>query len=239
MAQMELPEIGLFEAVYSARSIRRLKPDPVPEGLITKILDAAIRAPSGGNAQSWAFVVVRDPELRRQLGVIYRKASDIAEAVYAARGRPSHLSERQYARLMTAGRYLWDHMGEAPVLLLPCSHDPVLPAREALPPDIAAEWEGEVAYAERIRGASIYPAVQNILLACRGLGLGTVITTNHIRCEDAVKALLGIPEEISTWALMPVGWPIDKFGPLTRRPLPEVAYADRWGAGWSSGSGPA
>jgi nitroreductase len=236
---MELPEIGLFEAVYSARSIRRLKPDPVPEGLITKILDAAIRAPSGGNAQSWAFVVVRDPELRRQLGVIYRKASDIAEAVYAARGRPSHLSERQYARLMTAGRYLWDHMGEAPVLLLPCSHGPVLPAREALPPDIAAEWEGEVAYAERIRGASIYPAVQNILLACRGFGLGTVITTNHIRCEDAVKALLGIPEEISTWALMPVGWPIDKFGPLTRRPLAEVAHADRWGAGWSSGSGPA
>ena len=232
MAETEVPDIGLFEAVYSARSIRRLKPDPVPEDLITKILDAAIRAPSGGNAQSWAFVVVRDPELRRQLGVIYRKASDIAEAIYAARGRPSHLSERQYGRIMAAGRHLWDHMGEAPVLLLPCSHRPVLPAREALPPDIAAEWEGEVAYAERIRGASIYPAVQNILLACRGLGLGTVITTNHIRCEEAVKELLGIPEDVSTWALMPIGWPIDKFGPLTRRPLAEVVHADRWGGPW-------
>jgi nitroreductase len=239
MAQMEPPDIGLFEAIYSARSIRRLKSDPVPESLITKILDAAIRAPSGGNAQSWAFVVVRDPELRRQLGVIYRKASDIAEAVYSARGRPSHLTEQQYARLMTAGRYLWDHMGEAPVLLLPCSHRPASPPREALPPDIAAEWEGEVAYTERIRGASIYPAVQNIILACRGFGLGTVITTNHIRCEEQVKTLLGIPEEVSTWALMPVGWPIDKFGPLTRRPIAEVAHADRWGAGWSRGSGPA
>jgi nitroreductase len=73
MKQMELPYIGLFEAIYSARSIRRLKPDPVPEEAITRILDAAIRAPSGGNAQSWAFVVVRDPDLRRHLGVIYRK----------------------------------------------------------------------------------------------------------------------------------------------------------------------
>ena len=84
-----MPKIGLFEAIYSARSLRRLKPDPVPEELITKILDAAIRAPSGGNAQNWAFVVVRDPDQRQKLGAIYRKASDIAEAMYAARGRPA------------------------------------------------------------------------------------------------------------------------------------------------------
>jgi len=229
-----VPEIGLFEAIYSARSIRRLKPDPVPEKLITAVLDAAIRAPSGGNAQSWAFIVVRDPDQRHQLGVIYRKASDIAEAVYAARGRPPHLTERQFNRLMAAGAHLWEHMGEAPVLLIPCARRPIVPAREALPPDIAARWEDEVAYADRIRGASIYPAVQNIILACRGFGLGTVITTNHIRCEDEVKALLGIPEDVSTFALMPIGWPIDQFGPLTRRPLAEVAHTDRWGSPWSS-----
>src|SRR5205085_9805812 len=105
MAPIGLPDIGLFEAIYSARSIRRLRPDPVPEELITRILDAAIRAPSGGNAQSWGFVVVRDPKLRRQLGIVYRKASDIAEAVYAARGRPPHLSEQQFARLMAAVRH--------------------------------------------------------------------------------------------------------------------------------------
>src|SRR5438128_11705192 len=126
MAQMKLPDIGLFQAIYSARSIRRLKPGPVPEELITSILDAAIRAPSGGNAQSWAFVVVRDPEQRRRLGAIYRKASDIAEAVYAARGRPPHLTEQQFARLMASGAYLWDHMGEAPVLLPPCARRPAL-----------------------------------------------------------------------------------------------------------------
>lgn len=229
-AKSTMPEIGLFEAIYSARSIRRLKPDPVPEELITQILDAAIRAPSGGNAQGWAFVVVRDPDLRRQLGAIYRKASDIAEAIYAARGRPPHLTEQQYARLMATGKYLWDHMAEAPVLLLPCSRRPVLPPPEALPPEIAARWQDEVTYAERIRGASIYPAIQNIILACRALGLGTVITTNHIRCEGEVKTLLDIPEDVSTWALMPIGWPIDKFGPLTRRPLSEVVHTERWGS---------
>jgi nitroreductase len=229
---MTLPEIGLFEAIYSARSMRRLKPDPVPEELIALILDAAIRAPSAGDAQSWAFVVVRNPDQRRQLGAIYRRASNIAEAVYAARGRPPHLTDQQFARLMTSGAHLWEHMGEAPVLLLPCSRRPLLPPREALPPDIAARWDDEAAYAERIRGASIYPAVQNIILACRGLGLGTLITTNHIRCEDEVKALLGIPEDVSTWALMPIGWPIDRFGPLTRRPITEVAHADRWGIAW-------
>ncbi len=227
-----MPEIGLFEAIYSARAIRRLKPDPVPEELITAVLDAAIRAPSGGDAQSWAFIVVRDPDQRRQLGTIYRKASDIAEAIYAARGRPPHLTEKQFARLMASGAHLWDHMGEAPVLLVPCSRRPALPPREALPAVAAARWEDELAYVDRTRGASIYPAVQNIILACRGLGLGTVITTNHIRCEEEVKALLGIPEDVSTYALMPIGWPIDKFGPLTRRPLAEIVHSDRWETAW-------
>jgi Nitroreductase family len=97
----EMADIGLFEAIYSARSLRRLKPDPVPDELITRILDAAIRALSAGNAQNWAFVVVRESEQRRQLGLIYRKASDIAEAVYAARGRPAHLSDRQFASVVS------------------------------------------------------------------------------------------------------------------------------------------
>ena len=115
-----MPEIGLFDAIYSARSLRRLKPDPVPEEIIARILDAAIRAPSAGNAQNWAFIVVRDGEQRRRLGMIYRKASDIASEMYKARGRPAHMTEEQYRRLMTSGAYLWDHMGEAPVLLVPC-----------------------------------------------------------------------------------------------------------------------
>jgi nitroreductase len=227
-----MADIGLFDAIHSARSIRRLKPDPVPEPLIDKILDAAIRAPSGGNAQNWAFVVVCDPATRQALGDIYRKASDIAAAVYAVRGRPPHLTERQFARMLGAGGHLWEHIGEAPVLLIACGVRPVVPPRATLPPAIAERYEDELAYAERIRGASIYPAVQNIILACRGLGLGTVITTNHIRCEAEVKALIGIPDDVATYALMPIGWPLEPFGPLTRRPVSGVTHADRWGAPW-------
>jgi len=167
-----MTEIGLFDAIYSARALRRLKPDPVPDDVITRILDAAIRAPSAGNAQNWIFLVVRDAELRRGLGAIYRKASDIASAMYAARGRPPHLSEEQYRQLMTSGAYLLDHMGDAPVLLLPCLRERPPPPREALPAAMQAIYARELAYSDRIHGASIYPAVQNIILACRAFGLG-------------------------------------------------------------------
>ena len=227
-----MPDIELFAAIHSARSLRRLKPDPVPETLITQVLDAAIRAPSAGNAQNWAFVVVRDAEKRRAVGEVYRKASKIAEAMYAARGKPAHLTERQFERMMTTGAYLWEHMGDAPVILIPCTRRPVVPPIDSLQPEFRARYQDELAYVERIRGASIYPAVQNILLACRALGLGTTITTNHIRCEDELRAVLGIPDDVDTFAMMPIGWPLDKFGPLTRKPLNEVVHADHWGQPW-------
>src|ERR1700739_3063257 len=210
-ARIAMPEIGLFDAIYSARALRRLKPDPVPEEIIARILDAAIRAPSAGNAQNWAFIVVRDGEQRRRLGTIYRKASDIASEMYKARGRPAHMTEDKYRGFMTSGAYLWDHMGEAPVLLVPCLQERATPARATFPPSSDATYEQELAYERRIRGASIYPAVQNIILACRAFGLGTLITTNHIRCEEEVKALLGIPDDVFTYALMPIGYTDGRF----------------------------
>lgn len=225
-------DIGLFEAIYSARSLRRLKPDPIPEELITRILDAAIRAPSAGNAQNWAFVVIRDAEQRRKLGAIYRKASDIASLVYQARQRPVHLTEQQWQQLLSAGAHLWDHMGDAPVLLVPCLKRRDMPPASALPREVQARYQEEIEYLDRIRGASIYPAVQNIILACRALGLGTVITTNHLRCESEVKSVLGLPDDVETFALMPIGYPVGKFGPLTRRPVNEVAHADHWSKAW-------
>jgi nitroreductase len=225
-------DLGVFEAIHTARAVRRFKPDPVPDRHITQILDAAIRAPSAGNAQNWAFLVVRDPEQRRQLGVIYRKASDVASALYAARGRPPHLTEQQFQRLMSSGGFLWDHMAEAPVILVPCQTPPTLPPPEALPTEVRARYVDEQRYLERIRGASIYPAVQNIVLACRALGLGTTITTNHLRLEDEVKAVLGVPEDVQTVALMPIGYPHRQFGPLVRRPVTDVAYVDRWARPW-------
>jgi nitroreductase len=133
---------------------------------------------------------------------------------------------------MDGGKYLWEHMSEAPVILVPCLRARDMPPREALPDQVAARYDAHLAYQERIRGASIYPAVQNILLACRAIGLGTVITTNHILYEDDVRAILSLPQDVFTFAMMPVGFPVDKYGPLSRRPVSEVAFADRWGKTW-------
>jgi nitroreductase len=225
-------EIGLFEAMYTARSLRHFKPDPVPPELITQVLDAAIRASSGGNTQHWSFVVVRDPELKRQLAALYRKASDFAMARYASQPKPAHLSDEQYRQFLANSGWLWDHLAEAPVILIACLARREPPERASLPEVVQARYDAHLANTLRISGSSIYPAIQNIILACRALGLGTVITTNHILYEDEVKAVLGIPDNVATFALMPIGYPTRKYGPLTRKPVADVTFADRWGNAW-------
>ena len=232
MDVQRMTDVGLFAAMYTARAQRRLKSDPVPVELITRILDAAIRAPSGGNAQNWIFIVVRDEARRHRLGAVYRKASDEVAEIYAARGRPAHLTERQYQRLMDGGAYLWDHLGDAPVLLVPCLRQREMPPPGALPLQVAARYDEHLAYQRRIQGASIYPAIQNIILACRALGLGTLITTNHLLYENEVRAILGLPEDVFTFAIMPIGYPLETAGPLSRRPVEQVAFAEQWGQPW-------
>jgi nitroreductase len=131
--------MDLLEIMYSAGSIRRLRPDPVPNEIITKILDAAVRAPSGSNAQSWLFIVVKDAETRRQLGAVYRKASDILMKLYAGAARPPHMDEDKYRRFMQAVTHLFEHMGEAPVLLVPCLKASMWTGASNLPADVK-EW---------------------------------------------------------------------------------------------------
>ncbi|MFO1161309.1 MAG: nitroreductase family protein [Reyranellaceae bacterium] len=227
-------EIGLFEAMYTARSQRHFKPDPVPDALVEKVIDAAIRASSGGNTQHWTFIVVRDPAKRREIGALYRKASDYAETIYRDRPTPPHLTNAQNRQFVANSAFLWDHMGDAPVILVPCLARREPPPIETLPSVVQARYAQHLANMARTSGASIYPAVQNIILACRALGLGTVITTNHMLYEDEVKATLGIPESVSTFALMPIGFPTRKYGPLTRKPVAEVTYVDGWGKPWTS-----
>jgi nitroreductase len=229
MAEME--EMGLFEAIYSARSLRRFKPDPVPDEVITKVLDAAIRAPSGSNQQSWEFVIIKDATQRKKIGDVYRKGGGILMALYANRVKPAHMSEDAYRRLRASATYLVDHMADAPVLLIACLKQT---APTGAPPKLAPEVAAAMKSMARISGSSIYPAVQNIILACRGLGLGTVLTTIHAYFEDEVKAILGLPREVQTYALMPIGYPQGKFGPIKRRPVSEVAYLDKYGNHWKS-----
>jgi len=223
-----MPEMDLFEIMYSAGSIRRLRSDPVPDEIITKILDAAIRAPSGSNAQSWVFIVVKNAETRRQLGMVYKKASDILTKLYAGVPRPTHMDESKYQRFMQAVTHLFEHMGDAPVLLVPCLKASMWTGASNLPADVKARMAG----AARIAGSSIYPAVQNVILACRAFGLGTVLTTIHAFFEEEVREILKLPADVQTYALMPIGYPQGHHYPDKRKAIQEVACLDRYGNPW-------
>jgi nitroreductase len=203
--------MDFFDVVTTQRAMRRLKPDAIPDDIVRRIMDAAICAPSGGNRQNWSFVVVRDPAKRARLGELYREAwGELMKVPYYASASKEPASSPA-GKMLASARHLGEHLGEAPVIVLACV---------ALDPGVKASLT---------TGASIYPAIQNIMLAARALGIGSCITTIHRFRDAQVKELLAIPAEIETAALIPLGYPLGKFGRPPRLPLSEVAFADRWG----------
>jgi len=151
--------------------MRRLKPDPVPNEMIRKILEAGVCAPSGGNMQRWRFLVIRDPQIKQTVGGYYKRAWDEQVAPRYRAGEPAPgMSRERFLRLLDAAEYLAAHIHEAPVWIVPC-------------------LEGGTP--TRTSGSSIYPAVQNMLLAARALGLGATLTTLYLPFEKEVGAALG------------------------------------------------
>jgi len=204
----------LFEIMATTRSMRRLKPDPVPPELIRKILDAGVCAPSGGNMQRWRFLVVKDPEIKKTVGAYYKRTWDEQVAPRYRAGEPAPGTSRErFQRMLDAAQYLADHIHEAPVWIVPCMGGGT-PTRTS--------------------GSSIYPAIQNMLLAARALGLGATLTTLYLAFEKEVEAALGLPPDVHSYALLPIGYPMGRFGPVRRIALPEVVYQDRWGQPFSA-----
>src|SRR5215471_18436134 len=180
----------LFEAMSTQRSMRRLKADPVPDAVIRQILDLTICAPSGGNRQGWSFVIVRDQAKRARLGELYREAwGELMKAPYYAEASKAP-PDSPAGRMLASARHLSEQLGEAPVLVLAC---------------IALDAGARPTLTT---GASIYPAVQNLMLAARALGIGTCLTTIHKYRDAQVKELLGIPSDVETAALIPMGYPL-------------------------------
>jgi nitroreductase len=200
----------LFEAIHTLRAIRRLKPDPIPDDILRQILEAAIRAPSGGNRQPWFFVAVRDADKRQAIADIwqtgYQKLLEVPYYGDAAAGKGTEAQQR----MMRSVTYMAEHLHEAPMHLVVCMDT------DGQPPAFG-------------HGSSIYPAIQNLMLAARALGVGTVLTTIHRYRDADLKALLGIPESIVTAAVIPMGYPLGKFGAGPRKHLNEVAFIDQWG----------
>ena len=191
----------LFEIMHTTRAMRRLKPDPVPDALIRKILEAGICAPNGGNTQRWRFLVIKDQAIKRQVQQYYKRAFDeVVGPRYLSSAPPPGVSRDAYTRQHTAVQYLTDHFHEAPVWIVACLDE------GAAPP---TRWSG----------ASIYPAVQNMLLAARALGLGATLTTRHLLYEKETEAALGLPSGVHSYAILPIGYPMGHFGPVGRGPI--------------------
>ncbi len=210
------PNPPFFDLVGNMRAMRRLKSDPVPLDLLRKVLDAGIKAPSGMNTQPWAFLVIREPDAKRWFAEHYTAAIE-SRFGGVIENREGDNSTR--ARQLRALRYQMDHMYEFPVLLIVCG---------------LRDWPFRVPESERVGLAppnygAIYPCVQNILLACRALGLGAALTTMHQVFEDELHKRFEIPIEYGVVVTIPIGYPLGKFGPVRRKPAENVTYFDRWG----------
>jgi nitroreductase len=198
-------DVPLLEGIRTTRALRRLRPDPVPRALIRKVCEAGTFAPSGGNRQPWQFVAVTDAETRRFVAERYRPAFEayIGPAREAAKAPAYPASKR---RTTAAASWLAEHLHEVPVHLF------------------VAGWtrRGEPQL------QALMPAVQNVLLACRAVGLGASLTTLHLAFGREIDARLGLPEGCPSCALLPIGWPIGRYGRPPRRPIDGCLHFDRY-----------
>ena len=204
--------VGLLEGINSTRAIRRYRDESIPEKDLRDMLFAATRAPSGSNRQPFRFVVLTDSEKAKQAKVLIKQG---AESVWRAKKTNDQYDQRSgadsaspKARMARTMDSYVENFDKVPVLILPC----LVRYREPTP----------------MEGASVYPAVQNLLLAARALGYGGVITGFHHMVETELKNLLGIPEEVFVSCTVTLGKPKGKHGPVRRRPMNELVYGDTW-----------
>jgi nitroreductase len=213
------PVLGALEALHSTPARRYLAPDPIPEDVLWAILDAAIRGPSGGNAQNWGWVVVTDAEIKRRVAGWYRANWEAAygrrrEEILSAPEGTEGLSKRGFL----GAEHLANHIEEAPVWVFPVLRG----AAQSTEPRI---------------GSMIYGAVQQLCIAARAYGIGTSLTTLYGGHEDELREMLGLPDDALTMALIPMGYPAKgRWAEPKRRPVEEVVHWNRWGALRSRGA---
>jgi nitroreductase len=212
--------IDVHEAIRTTRAIRRFTDEPVTDAEILTCLRAAVQAPSGGNIQPWQFLVVTDPGQKHAIGALYRRAYDRYERALLD-GLPPFRTEEDEASFMrsvAASRHLAEHLGEAPALVLFLMFDISMALQDADGVlDVGTPY------------ASVYPAVQNFMLAARGLGIGTTLTTVYRIHHDELRALCAVPDHFQVVALVPMGRPRGRFAMARRRPAEAMTHWDRYG----------
>jgi nitroreductase len=200
----------LEEAIETQRAIRRLRPDPVDDALVRRLIELALKAPTGSNAQNWEFIVVRDRHVKARLGKLNRRMFRL----YGGIGRRMMKDDPKMLRTLDAVQWQADHFEEVPVLVVACLRG----LRPPFPPILATSYYG-----------SIYPSVQNLLLAARAAGLGAALITLPLWSTILARRALGCPWSVTPCAVIPLGWPRGRYGPTTRRAVGEVTSIDRYG----------
>ena len=214
-------DTDLYDALLTTRAMRRFSADPVDRTSIEACLRAAVQAPSGGNIQPWQFVVVDDPAVRAPLAELYRRCyARYQRALLALPQVPrSPEEEASWQRTVGAAQHLADHFHEVPVIVAVC----VAGIDLTLTDDDGPLDIGSVL-------GSVFPAIQNFILAARSEGLGTSLTTVHRIEQQACRDILGVPERQQIVALLPVGHPLGRWGVARRKPAEKVTSWNRWGA---------
>ncbi len=212
--------VELYDAMGSLRAVRRLKPDPIPEQVMRRVLQAAAWAPTGGNVQPFRILVVQDKNHKEKIQSWYfEEWQKYTEPNRKALPNMPEAARVDAEKTLRAGDYLADHMAEVPALLVFCFN-----------PDYMAITDSELDRPSVVGGGSVYTAVQNVMLACRAEGLGCVLTTLLCYKEAEIKLLLNIPAEWGTCAHVPIGYPVLKgHGPISRRPIEKLTFVDQWG----------
>ena len=206
-------QMGVFDTMYNCRAMRRLNTKKVPEELLRELISAANQAPSGSNTQGARWIVVRDPQIKHRLADLNRQGVETYLAPLIDNpGSLSHQSGDKRKRMVDAVVWQKEHMHEIPALIIACM-DFGAPATN----DMIARGNG-----------SIWPGIQNLLLAARALELGAAPTTLALNDRKAVADVLNLPDSMAAYALIPVGYPLGTFGPVTRKPLEEILRFDRW-----------
>lgn len=213
----------LYETMSTLRAVRRLRTDPIPDDVLERVLQAACWAPTGGNMQPWKVLVVTDPALKLGLQDIYRPQWQRYMVGFKKRleGLPEDFIESQL-RVAKAGDYLADQLHEAPAILVFCAN-----------PAAMAITDAKLDRISMVGGGSVYPAVQNAMLACVAEGLGCTLTTLHCLREAEVKELLEIPDSWATVGLVPIGYPVGRgHGPITRKGPATMAASNTFTQAW-------
>lgn len=215
LGRLDMP---LGEAMMTQRAVRRVYSDPVDDAVVLKCIELALRAPTGNDGQNWEFIVVKDRRVKEELAKRYRQAWKIQRGVVLRRKLKTDEAIAGIARAM---EWQIDHFAEIPVLVVACLR---LGVREGRLPVVRMPHIAESAY-----WGSIYPSVQNLLLAARAMGLGASLITLPLWSQRASRRILGLPPAVTPCCIVPLGWPRGRYGPTTRRPVGEVVHLDGYG----------